>query len=796
MASDKLCFNSCFPRKGNKAATATTIGAPVDTEGSGTNKFKIYSSNPMCSVCNEVAAARFCDDCDLMLCAECEEQSHSASEFKSHRVVDLGEGPMSIGDEEHEEHKTEHKKDGDGHGDGHHREPKPYLDTKDKIFAGVIGFCSLLVVIIMCVWAQKGLQAKHPATHLVESMNRPGFVEGSLYTTPSLIQLPGTQKQYFEVRLFVMSTRDFTKPPHHDGVDGERRLLTKREKAMKRAKRSLRYSRLLSGAAAVENAEHDPQNDFGEHGPKGAAGTITVQLLSDDNLFWSSTVALKDGEEELEYYQTVDVEALGAHTGENYYAYVYSNRTDGQEQAIFLEVVRMSGTGRYRVVVGLIIFLITFVGIIGELCHRVYCAMIGASAVLCAIAAIQETIHLGEVVQMVDFDTTMLLFSMMILMKMVQETGFFNWFAIKVVRLSKQDPKILFFALSNLCGILSMFLDNVTCVLLFGPLTYSLAKQMKLNPRPLYLAMTIIATIGGTATLIGDPPNIVLGSKLKIGFMTFIYYNGPIIALQMPVATYFLWWRLKADYLGPGERELIDLDTLEEANKIVDMPKAAHLAVIFACVILALLLSPLHNIEAAWFTVMAMFACGILFKPHNIHHYLEFVEWDTLLFFAFLFVLVEGLSSLGVISMIADNLIAIIISFPVNMRIWAGISLVLWVSALGSAFLESLPFTCAMAYVLLDLFGGEEIDGLDPRVLQWPLSVGVCIGGIGSILGASANLVCLAISERYGANEEETIKGSDFLKHGLPLLIILTLMTQVYHLFIFAVCHIPPVPGR
>merc|ERR1719373_257680 len=114
-------------------------------------------------------------------------------------------------------------------------------------------------------------------------------------------------------------------------------------------------------------------------------------------------------------------------------------------------------------------------------------------------------------------------------MKMLQETGFFNFFAIKVAKYSKGNPKTLFFAMTNICGWLSMVLDNVTCVLLFGPLTYSLAQKLEINPRPLYLGMTICATVGGTATQIGDPPNIVIGSKLKLGFEEFLMWNLPIV---------------------------------------------------------------------------------------------------------------------------------------------------------------------------------------------------------------------------------------------------------------------------
>merc|ERR1719453_199064 len=206
-------------------------------------------------------------------------------------------------------------------------------------------------------------------------------------------------------------------------------------------------------------------------------------------------------------------------------------------------------------------------------------------------------------------------------MKMLQETGFFNWFAVKVVIISKENPRTLFFMLTNICGVLSMFLDNVTCVMLFGPLTYSLCKQMCLNPRYMYLPMALCATIGGTGTLIGDPPNIVIASKLKISFETFLKYNFPIVLCGcLPLSSSFLYWKMKDQILMKGmERPKLDLEQLEKENRITDMPKFSKLAGILFAVACALFLAPVHKIEPSWFTVMAMFAGAILFQPHSIH---------------------------------------------------------------------------------------------------------------------------------------------------------------------------------
>jgi len=309
---------------------------------------------------------------------------------------------------------------------------------------------------------------------------------------------------------------------------------------------------------------------------------------------------------------------------------------------------------------------------------------------------------------------------------------------------------------------------------------------MSLNPRPMYLSMAICATIGGTGTLIGDPPNIVIASKLQIGFATFLKYNFPIITfVGVPSASFLLYWRVKDMIVKDiGDREPLDLEKLEAENRITDMPKFAKLAGILIGVFFSLLLAPVHHVEPAWFTIMAMFAGCILFSPHSIHHYLMAVEWDTLFFFALLFCLVESLSELGVIKMLGTTIGALCMSFPEDSRMALAIIMLIWVCGFGSAFLESLPFTTTIVYVLLDM-QQQVTPGLDPHILAWPLSVGACVGGIGSIMGSSANLVSMAVSNRNASCQEEKIQGIDFLKYGLPCMIVVIFECMLWQLLIF-----------
>jgi len=717
-----------------------------------------------CGICAQEKATRDCHQCGTHMCDACDQQLHSMGALKKHHVgvyrayrlaatndgtevsnIELGDAAAATEDAA--------KAEPDEHGEEDIE--RLTLTGKDKICAVVVTFLAFMVVIIMCIWSSEGLMEPHKVVHVINTNTRPGHMHAIIYTTPVDIVLHGTEKEYFEVRLIAMQMKDFN-------VSDHRRLEAVRQPR----------GRALSAANS------------------SISGKMTYTMFSDRKQFFQKTLTLWNNDE-YEEFNGINVKELNADGGKEYRMNVKCDRSDHKECGFALQVVRMNSIGASREIIGIVIFLICFAAILSEKIHRVYSAMCGATAGLCAVTAIQETLHLSSVTHMIDFGTLMLLFSMMILMKMLQETGFFNWFAIKTVKISRQNPKVLFFMLTNLCGYLSMWLDNVTCVMLFGPLTYSLCRQMNLNPRYMYLPMAICATIGGTGTMIGDPPNIVIGSKMEIGFAVFLKYNFPVVALLvLPVASTFLWWKLGGRVLKEGGRPVLDLEEMQKDNQITDMPKFTQLGGILGAVVLALLLAPLHKVEPAWFTVMAMFAGAILFQPHSIHHYLMAVEWDTLFFFACLFVLVESLSELGVIKMLGDAVGSLIMEFPEDQRTMFAVVMLLWVCSFGSAFLESLPFTTTIVYVLLDM-RQKTTPGIDPNVLAWPLSAGACIGGIGSIMGSSANLVSMAVSNRQAENEDEKIQGSDFLMHGLPTMCVSIFIMMIWQIIIFGVLEMP-----
>eukprot|EP00929_Paragymnodinium_shiwhaense_P084607 TRINITY_DN45256_c0_g3_i1.p1 TRINITY_DN45256_c0_g3~~TRINITY_DN45256_c0_g3_i1.p1 ORF type:complete len:794 (-),score=112.19 TRINITY_DN45256_c0_g3_i1:564-2642(-) len=620
------------------------------------------------------------------------------------------------------------------------------------LFAAVVGLISIALVGLLITWSHNGLVPEDHIGRAHYLKTRVGHIHSPIYATPATISLKGAGKEVFDVRLIVGSSADFAEHSH--------RLLS-----------------VLTGSdhSSAQTAASVPVHQ------------LTYRLLADGQEFYKKSVSVRS-DQEFEHFETVDVAALKANQAEHYSIEVTSDPST-EAVAFMCQVVRMSAAGRWRFGIGLTVFIITFVSIVAEKIHRSYSAFLGACVALCVVTAIQEPVTLHSVTQMICWDTLMLLFAMMIIMHMLAMTGFFGWLAVKIIELSRAKPHVIFFMLTNACGFMSMILDNVTCVLLMGPLTYQVAYKLQLNPRPMFLSMAICATVGGTATMIGDPPNIVIGIKLQISFATFLIVNAPIVcAVLLPVTSCLLYSRFKGSLnKNPDVQPSVDLAQLRKENRITNEPMLALFCCTFLAVLLGLLLSPFHDVEPAWFCVMAMMACGLLFDRHSFGKWLELVEWDTLFFFALLFVLVEALSELGVIRQLGALIFQFIELFPVDARMYVAMIVILWVSGIGSAFLESLPYTTTMVYILADL-QRTPLEGVNVNALAWPLSIGACVGGIGSIMGSSANLVCMAVSSRYAEHSDDAVKGGDFLKYGLPTLLVLLCISMVwlFALFIWA----------
>ena len=390
----------------------------------------------------------------------------------------------------------------------------------------------------------------------------------------------------------------------------------------------------------------------------------------------------------------------------------------------------------------------------------------------------------------VDWPAILLLFSMMILVHLLSLTGFFEWCAARVAIFARGNATYVFFLLSTLSGVLSAFLDNVTCVMLLGPVTISLCRQMKVPPVPFYLTETLAATVGGTATLVGDPPNVVISQTLGLSFMDFLKHNALLVfAVLLPTTVIVQYFRFRTTLRAAVRLDARSLKQLKEDHPILNERSLLYIGCCLVALFVALPLSEVTHVEPAFYCFLFCVAACLAVSRHEIRHLLEAVEWDTLLFFMCLFIIVEGLAELGLIRAIGNFLINVIAGVDQESRLPVACLLILWVSSLGSAFFESLPYTATIAAVLKNMQYADTDIGINLKPLSWALSVGACVGGIGSVMGSSANLVALAVSQRY--SPEDAIQGKHFLRHGLPLLFILTSIASLWQYVMFSVMDMP-----
>ena len=416
-------------------------------------------------------------------------------------------------------------------------------------------------------------------------------------------------------------------------------------------------------------------------------------------------------------------------------------------------------------IIALAIFVAVIGVIVSEKLHRAACALIGA--MLLVLIGILEP---KEALGFIDFNTIGVLIGMMMFVAVVKNSGIFEYLAVKAARIAKGNPWRIMVYFMIITAVLSAFLDNVTTVLLIGPMTFSICKTLELNPIPFLMTQIISSNVGGTATLIGDPPNIMLGSAADITFLQFILYDGPIVVIVM-VAT-ILGFRLlyhKGLTVTPEKMELImQMDEKEEIRDQVLFYKS----IIMICLVaLAFILHDTLGLKTS-IIALSCAALMILIGRQDVEETVHDVEWPTIVFFAFLFIVVGGLEKVGLIHMMAEAMISATGTHYVILMI-----VILWVSALCSAVLDNIPFVAT----LIPLIQTMSSEGIDVWPLWWAVSIGACFGGNGTIIGASANVVLTGIANRKGY----PITFIDFLKIGGPMMIMSIILATIYLLVRF-----------
>lgn len=416
-----------------------------------------------------------------------------------------------------------------------------------------------------------------------------------------------------------------------------------------------------------------------------------------------------------------------------------------------------------QAIIALVVFLITYAFIVTEKIHRTIIAMTGAIImIILGIVSQEEALH------HIDFNTLGLLTGMMIIVAITAETGLFNYIAIWAAKKVKGDPLKILISLGLITAVGSAFLDNVTTVLLMVPVTFSITRQLRVNPIPYLITEIIAANVGGTATLIGDPPNIMLGSAVKeLTFMEFIYNLSAISFFILFVNIAILAFIYRKQLKSSDELKT-NLMQMDEKVEILDKTLLIKSLSALGITIIGFFLHQLLHLESATVALAGAFLLLLLTGEHYLDKALLKVEWTTIFFFIGLFVLVSGLIETGIISTLAKYSINLTGGDVASTSI-----LILWVSAIASAFIDNIPFVATMIPMIKEM-GELGITNLEP--LWWSLALGACLGGNGTLIGASANVIVAGLAAKEGHH----ISFGKFLIIAFPLMILSIGIATVY----------------
>ena len=416
-------------------------------------------------------------------------------------------------------------------------------------------------------------------------------------------------------------------------------------------------------------------------------------------------------------------------------------------------------------IVAIVIFVAAYALIISEKVHRTIVGLFGAMLMILFGILDQET-----AVHHIDFNTLGLLMGMMIIVNITSETGLFNFLAIWAAQKVKARPIALLVVLSSITMVCSALLDNVTTVLLTVPITFSITSQLKVDVMPYLISQILASNIGGTATLIGDPPNIMIGSAVGLDFMAFVQ-NLTLISIIIFILVQLI---LIALY----HKELHTQPELQD--KIMRLPADAQItdhALLHKClavIFLTITFFVLHGSLGLESATVALSGAGLLLlltatrDEEKIAKVLSKIEWPAIFFFGGLFILVGALVETGVIRMLAAEAIK-----ATGGNIEATAILILWMSAIASAFIDNIPFVATLIPLIQDM-GQMGLTNLDP--MWWSLALGACLGGNGTLIGASANVVVASMSAQRG----RPISFLGFMKIAFPVMIFTVLISNIY----------------
>ena len=419
-----------------------------------------------------------------------------------------------------------------------------------------------------------------------------------------------------------------------------------------------------------------------------------------------------------------------------------------------------------------VLFVATYVVIVTEKINRAIVALIGAGLMIALGVLNQEAAIRG-----IDFNTLGLLTGMMVIVAISRRSGVFQYVAVWSAKRVRARPWPILVMLTLVTALFSALLDNVTTVLLIAPVTLLITEELEVNPYPFLFSEIFASNIGGSATLIGDPPNIMIGSAVRLSFNDFLLNMAPITPLIMLVTMgviYLIWGRR----LTATDQAIARVMSFKERDAITDVRLLKHSLLVITLVIIGFVFAHQLGLEPA---TVAMGGAALLMlltnlgesaedQSQNVHKGFSEVEWVTIFFFVGLFIMVHGLEHVGLLAILANKVLAVTGGDMTNTALT-----VLWVSALFSTIVDNIPFVATMIPLIKSMaptFGGAE--NLMP--LWWSLALGACLGGNGSLVGASANLIVAGIAERSG----KRIRFLPFMMMAFPLMLLSIVIASIY----------------
>jgi len=421
----------------------------------------------------------------------------------------------------------------------------------------------------------------------------------------------------------------------------------------------------------------------------------------------------------------------------------------------------------FQVIFALSVFVAVFVFVSTEMVNKSIAALLGASFFLVFKIIDQELAF-----EYIDWNVIFLLISMMILVGITKKTGLFEYIAIKAAKMARGEPIQIMLSFAVITAVVSAFLDNVTTIMILTPICILIARELELNPMPFIISAAMASNIGGTATLIGDPPNIMIGSAANLSFMDFVKNLTPIVLIDLVgflVIIYFIW-RKQLWVSNQLKARIMDFDEKRSIHNKLALVKAL---IVLGLVITGFLLHGYFKLEPATVGLIGASALMIITNRKTVEEFFHEVEWETIFFFIGLFIIVGGLVHLGIIEKMARAIMSL-----TKGNIPLTSVMIIWISGLFSAFLDNIPFVATMVPLIQDIGRTVGPDKILP--LWWALSLGACLGGNGTLIGASANVVSAGISAKSGYR----ISFAEFTKYGAGITFA-TLLISTVLLWIF-----------